>query len=89
MNKLTYLSKALARKECTGRLIYGTDMPLLETPLVSPLFFSFKLSPAKILHLEKIDNPWDRDVELKQALGVPVSVFLRSAQILRVVPQKK
>jgi hypothetical protein len=28
-------------------------------------------------------NPWDRDVELKQALGVPAEVFARTAALLR------
>ena len=28
-------------------------------------------------------NPWDRDVEFKQALGVPAEIFARSASILR------
>ncbi len=86
INKLNYLHKALSHPEAKGRLLYGTDMPLLETPLVSPLFFSFSLSPKKILSLENVKNPWDRDVELKQALGVSSDIFFRTAQVLRIYP---
>jgi hypothetical protein len=33
--------------------------------------------------LAALPNPWDRDVELKQALGVPAEVFARPAALLR------
>jgi hypothetical protein len=33
-------------------------------------------------HLSKIDNPWDQDVALKQALGVPTEVWTRANTVL-------
>jgi hypothetical protein len=31
-----------------------------------------------------IKNPWDRDLELKRALGVPEEVFTNPAKLLRI-----
>lgn len=66
------------------RLLYGTDMPLLETPLVSPLWFLPRLGPVRTAALLRVRNPWDRDVALKRALGVPEAVFHRGAGLLGI-----
>ena len=79
LNKSGYLKEALIQPEWTGRLLYGTDYPLINTPLVSPYFYPLRLTRRQIRELRSIENPWDRDVALKQALGVPASVFARSA----------
>ena len=34
--------------------------------------------------ISRIKNPWDRDVALKQALGVPADVFTRAENLLRL-----
>ena len=83
-NKLRYLACILPRPEARGRLVYGTDFPLIETLLVSPYYFSFspKLSFRQVRALARVKNPWDRDVELKRALGVPEDAFLRTRELL-------
>ena len=82
LNKLGYLGEVLRRPEFAGRLLYGTDFPLIAMPLVSPWYFPLSLKLAEMRRLSRIANPWDRDVELKQALGVPAEVFAGSASIL-------
>ncbi len=82
LNKLFYMKKALTRKEFSGRLLYGSDFPLINTALVSPLYYAFKLSPKKIAAILKVKNPWDRDVLLKQALGTPAEIFDRPRRLL-------
>jgi hypothetical protein len=32
--------------------------------------------------LSRIENPWDRDVALKQALGMPADVWTRAATVI-------
>jgi predicted TIM-barrel fold metal-dependent hydrolase len=81
-NKPGYLREALTRPEFAGRLCYGSDFPLINTALVSPWLFSLRLTPAQMSSLAEIGNPWDRDVALKQALGVPADIFARTETLL-------
>ncbi len=81
VNKLGYLKEALMRPEWQGRLLFGSDYPLINTPLCSPWFYPLQLTGEQCRRISAIENPWDRDVELKQALGVPKEVFARSRQM--------
>ncbi len=83
INKMRYLGKVLEYKNIHGRLLYGTDMPLIKTGLTSPLFHIFKLSPRELISLLGIDNPWDRDVRLKRALGVPEGIFTNADSVIK------
>lgn len=81
-NKPGYLEEALSRPEFAGRLCYGSDFPLINTPLVSPWYFPLRLTSSQMQALAEIGNPWDRDVALKQALGVPPEIFSRTRELL-------
>lgn len=83
INKLGVLDRVLEDERFAGRLLYGSDFPLIETALVSPWYLPLHLSIRSMWDLARIDNPWDRDVALKQALGVPRSVFEAGAAFLR------
>jgi len=83
VNKLGALRHVLRRAEFRGRLVYGTDYPLVNMPIVSPWFFPLDLKFSERLRISRIKNPWDRDVALKQALGVPADVFARSEELLK------
>lgn len=82
VNRLGWLREALSRPEMAGRLVYGSDFPLMNTALVSPWYYPLNLTRARMAELETIGNPWDRDVRLKEALGVPAEVFTRGAGLL-------
>lgn len=86
--RLRYLSDILKREDIHSRLIYGTDMPLIRTLLVSPFYFPGRLSLAEMIRLTRIDNDWDEDVRLKQALGVPTGVFRRSGELVGIHPDE-
>ena len=75
INKLGYLEKALKEDSLKGRLLYGTDWPLQFFPLISPFYFPNKLSLSRMIRLSRTQNPWDRDVLLKKALGVTEETF--------------
>ncbi len=81
INRLGHLVKALKVPGLTERLLYGTDWPLQFFPLVSPWFHVRHIGVAAARRTAGIDNPWDRDVALKQALGVPQTVFSRAVGI--------
>lgn len=84
INRLSHLPRLLKHRELHGRLLYGTDMPLLNTGIVSPFAFPFRLSPRRMLAISRIDNPWDRDVALKESLGVPKELFGNSAKFINL-----
>ncbi|MFC1585215.1 amidohydrolase family protein [Fibrobacterota bacterium] len=75
INKKGYLPEILNHKDLYPRLLYGTDFPLINTLLVSPWYYPVRLPWKEIRRISKIENPWDLDVELKRALGVPEEVF--------------
>jgi predicted TIM-barrel fold metal-dependent hydrolase len=82
INKIPYLRKVLSEPRFEGRLLYGTDFPLTDTLLVSPWYFVLRLPLRTIREIAACENAWDRDVLLKQALGFPSDVFVRSRRIL-------
>jgi uncharacterized protein len=90
INKLGALREVLHRPEFRGRLVYGTDFPLINMPIVSPWFFPLDLTLRQRWQISRIENPWDRDVALKQALGVPADTFVRAEHLLpRLEPKQE
>lgn len=83
MNRLGQLQRVVKNKELQGRLLYGTDLPLLNTGLVTPFAFPSSLSPRQMHAIARIANPWDQDVALKEALGVSEDVFHKAGSIIR------
>lgn len=86
INKPGYLSRALRAPQLRGRLLYGSDYPLSNMLLTSAWYFPLNLTLAQMRSIAAIPNQWDRDVALKQALGVPPDVFARSARLLGIAP---
>jgi predicted TIM-barrel fold metal-dependent hydrolase len=80
INKPGCLKEALTKPEFSGRLVYGTDYPLINTPLVSP-WYSIHLSLRQKWTISRTKNPWDRDVLMKHDLGVSTETFARSAKM--------
>ena len=80
INKPGCLREALTKSEFAGRLVYGTDFPLINTALESP-WYSFHLSLRQKWQIWRTKNPWDRDVLTKHDLGVPTETFARSAKM--------
>jgi hypothetical protein len=88
VNRPGQLATLLRRSEAHDRLLYGSDMPLLRTGLVSPFYFSNRISLKIAVSIARIRNPWDQDVRLKQALGVPGTAFSMPAEILKINKNK-
>jgi len=66
------------RPEFSGRLVYGSDFPLINTALVSPWYCCLWLKPKQIYHLSPTQNAWDADVVLEHELGTTAGIFARA-----------
>ena len=84
VNKIGYLKEALRRPQVPERLLYGSDWPLQNFPVVSPFYHLGTISMADAKRVQRTANAWDRDVYLKRAMGVDESIFRRAEQILNL-----
>ena len=82
INKAGFIEEVLRNPLLQGRLFYGSDFPLINSPLVSPWYFPLNLEAERMRAIADIGNPWDRDVALKRALGFPAEIFGRAATLL-------
>ncbi len=82
-NRPGHLGRVLRHAELHGRLLYGSDMPLISTTLVSPWFQLLRLPLSEIVRTTALDNPWDRDVALKRALGMTEEILGNAARLLK------
>lgn len=82
INRLGHLPRILKYSEYHERLHYGTDMPLPRTGLTSPWFQLGRLPFSTIRQLAALDNPWDQDLQLKLALGMPAQVLHNTHRLL-------
>ena len=87
VNHLGDLHRALRRPEFAGRLLYGSDFPLIRTALVSP-WFSLRIPLRERCAITREPCPWDRDVLMKRALGTPPELFARSAELVAKARRK-
>lgn len=82
LNRLGHLPRLLRHKHLHGRLLYGTDMPILNTGITSPWFHGYRQSPLSLLRVLSEKNPWDRDVALKQALGMLNEMYADTTRVI-------
>ena len=83
INKIPYWDQVFSNKSIEGRLVQGSDFPLIATLLVSPFHSPHKLSLGQIKSIQSQDNIFDRGVMYKVALGVPPRVFNKGRSLLR------
>lgn len=89
LNKIGHLQSVLRHKQIIERLIYGTDMPILNTAAVSPLYFIHTLGFRKTMGICECKNPWDQDLKLKEALGTPQHIFEKGSVVLQLNSRKQ
>lgn len=82
LNRSHHLPKVLSDPRLKGRLLFGTDHPLTNTPLVTAWQFLLRLPLSTIWEIANTQNSWDRSVKLKAALGFPPEVFHGSREFL-------
>lgn len=82
INRYGGLARALQDSQLHGRLLYGTDYPLINTALCWTWVHVTAIGIKEAWRIGRIENPWDRDVELKKALGLPAAVFYTAQSVL-------
>jgi predicted TIM-barrel fold metal-dependent hydrolase len=84
VNRLGHLPKILRHGHLHGRLLYGSDMPIISTGLTSPWFHAYRVPLGEVRRISSLANPWDQDVELKRALGMTEGMFGNCARVLNL-----
>jgi hypothetical protein len=69
-----------------GRILHGSDVPV--PVLGHEAYLRGLVSRRAFLESRRVDNPIERDVRLKQAMGFPEVSFTRAAELLRLEPAK-
>lgn len=88
-NRLGHLPKVLQHTELHNRLLYGSDMPIINSFITSPWWHAYRIPLSEVRRVAAITNPWDRDVELKRALGVTEEIFGNNERILTAWQKSK
>ncbi|QEM67311.1 amidohydrolase family protein [Geobacter sp. FeAm09] len=83
-NRQGQLVRLLKHEELHGRLLHGTDMPLIATGITSPWWHALHIPLRSVWRIAAIKNPWDQDVELKRALGVPETIFANNSKLFHI-----
>lgn len=88
LNRKKYTGRAIQDKSILSRILYASDYPLNNFVLgTSPVYQYPKIPLKKILHISRIKNPFDRDVELKEAMGMKEANFNNYKDVLRIPSQ--
>ncbi len=59
-------------------------MPIVNTGVTSPWFHAYRLLPRSLGRALREQNPWDRDVALKRALGMPDEILTNAVRLLNM-----
>lgn len=84
VNRMGSLPRLIKHQELEGRLLYGSDMPLISTVISSPCFHSYRLHLQTVFRMMTYKNPWDRNIALNKALGVTDKMLGNSGAFLKL-----
>jgi predicted TIM-barrel fold metal-dependent hydrolase len=84
INKMRFLKEILSNNDLKWRLLYGSDMPLINTALVSPLYYISQITIAQIYDILSTDNIYDKDVKLKYAIWVGEDIFIKPKEFFNI-----
>ncbi len=57
LNRLGHLPRLLRNKHLYGRLLYRTDMPIVNSGITSPWFHAYRLLPRSLARALREKNP--------------------------------
>jgi hypothetical protein len=81
LNRCARLKDCL-RPEIEPRLLHGSDFPV--PVLGHRLWLNGSLNRPSFRRIQKIDNPLERDLQFKKAIGFSDEVLTRAAELLRL-----
>lgn len=77
-SRFAYLPRLAREPLMQARTLYGSDFPVPS----NAFYFAARLGPREVRALERVKNPFDRDVRLKRALGYPDRTLTRAERVL-------
>ena len=77
-SRFAYLPRLAREPLFQARTLYGSDFPVPS----NAVYFTARIGPAAALSLERVRNPFDRDVRIKRALGYPDRTLTRAERVL-------
>jgi hypothetical protein len=83
-NRLGHLPGVLRHTDFHERLLYGSDMPIINSFITSPWWHAYRIPFPIVRRIATIQNPWDRNVELKRALGVSEEILTNSSKLFQI-----
>ena len=81
LNRCAHLNDC-RRREIEPRILHGSDFPV--PVLGHRLWLNQSLDGGSFHRIQKIDNPLERDLQFKGALGFSDQVFTRAEKLLRL-----
>lgn len=82
-NRLGHLPRVLRHTDIHERLLYGSDMPIINSFITSPWWHACRIPLPAVRRIATIHNPWDRDVALKRALGVSEKILANNSKLFQ------
>jgi predicted TIM-barrel fold metal-dependent hydrolase len=89
VNRLGHLPKVLGYTDIHDRLLYGSDMPIINSIITSPWWHLYRIPVSEVSRIAAIQNPWDRDVALKVALGVSENILTNNSSLFSLTGSKQ
>ncbi len=94
LNRVKDFKKLISNPVFRGRLLYGSDWPLIETTVgflsltpykayTTPIFNSV-LTVDQVTEIAKFPSNFDKDVKLKESLGASPQIFLQAEEFLGI-----
>lgn len=77
-SRFAYLPRLASDPVIQTRTLYGSDFPVPS----NAFYFTRQLGPRKVLELERLRNPFDRDIWIKRELGYPDRTLTRGERVL-------
>ena len=84
INKFFFWDQVFGFEPLKERLIYGSDFPLNNTILVSPLHRFFRIPSGQIKTILNEPNPFDRDILYKLAMKIPPKIFTQTSRLISI-----
>ncbi len=82
-SRFVYLARLASDPLVRERVLHGSDFPVPS----SAVYFSRRLHRRQVWAVERENNPLEKEVRLKLALGYPESSLTRAAQVLGNLPR--
>ena len=77
-SRFTYLPRLARDPLMQSRTLYGSDFPVPS----NAFYFARQLGPRQVWGLDRVTNPFDRDIGIKRALGYPNRTLTRAERVL-------